>query len=124
LPEEFRPEHPLPPSWIQSASLEKVEVLRKSGPWVKKGLLAGAAVGASLGASARVIHCECRGAGDRMVQAVLVGTMMGGIGALIAKVAKPEQWDPIVDGRVRVSVAPTRGPQEQGLGAAVSVSFR
>ena len=53
----------------------------------------------------------------------MVGGSLGGIGAVIAKMVKPEQWDPIVVERVHVTVAPMLGPRGRGLGASVSLRF-
>lgn len=131
LPEEFRPEHPLPPSWIETTSLRKAQAFREKDPWIGRGFLVGFVPGALFGVFAAGVGCldyerpgPCPGTGGYVLGATLFGTVTGGIGALIAKSAKPERWDPIVDGRVRVSVAPTRGPRGRGLGASIAVSLR
>ncbi len=126
-----QPEYLIHPSWIDTVSLRKAEVFRAKGPLVKKGFLVGFVPGAVFGASVAGIACldyegpgECPGLGGRLAFAAFVGGTTGGIGALIAKIAKPERWDPIVDGGARIIVSPMRGPRGRGLGATVAISFR
>ena len=95
-----------------------------------EGFLLGFVPGALLGAHFVGFACldyegpgTCPGVRGRVMAALLVGGTFGGVGAGIAKVVKPEQWDPIFVERVQVTVAPTLGPRGRGLGASVSIRF-
>jgi hypothetical protein len=124
-----RPEH-RDPVWVSTSSLRRAEVFREKGPLVAEGFFLGFVPGALLGAHYVAFACldyegpgTCPSAGTRLGAALVVGGSLGGIGAVIAKLVKPEQWDPIVGEHVHVTVAPTLGPRGRGLGASVSVRF-
>jgi len=116
--------------WVSTSALRRAEVFRETGPLVKYGFLFGLVPGALLGAHFIAFVCldyegpgTCPSVNDRLRAALVVGGTLGGIGAAIAKLAKPEQWDPIVVQRPRLTVAPTFGPSGRGLGASVSIRF-
>ena len=117
------------PSWVPPSAFWRAEVFRETGPLVKEGFLVGLVSGAVLGAYLIQFACfsedgpDCPGVQDRLIGALVVGGTLGGIGAGIAKVLEPEQWDPIVVERVHVRLAPTLGPRGRGLGASVSIRF-
>ena len=118
------------PWWVSTSALRRAEVFRETGPLVKYGFLFGLVPGALLGAHFVAFACldyegpgTCPDVSARLTAALVVGGTLGGIGAAIAKLAKPEQWDPIVGQRPRVTVAPTFGPRGRGLGASVSIRF-
>ena len=105
-------------------------MFRENGPLVMEGFLLGLVPGAILG-SVLVGFGAWTTKGPVPVRmstpgswaALVVGGSLGGIGAVIAKLVKPEQWDPIVVQRVHVTVAPMLGPRGRGLGASVSIRF-
>lgn len=118
------------PYSIDTSSLRRVDVFREKGPLVKEGFFIGIVPGALFGASIAGIACldyegpgACPGIWGRLVFAAFFGGTTGGIGALIAKVIKPEQWDTVLRGAVRVSLTPIPGPRGRGVGASVAVSF-
>ncbi len=118
------------PSWVPTSALRRAEVFREKGPLVMEGFLVGLVPGAILGAHYAGFACwgydgpdECPGVSGTLIGALVVGGTLGGIGAAIAKMVKPEQWDPIVVERVHVTVAPMLGPRGRGLGASVSIRF-
>jgi hypothetical protein len=118
------------PSWVSTSTLRRAEVFRETGPLVMEGFLFGLVPGAILGAYVSAFACldyegpgDCPGVNGRLMGALVVGGTFGGIGAAIAKLVKPEQWDPIVVERVQVTVAPMLGPRGRGLGASVSIRF-
>jgi len=118
------------PWWVSTSALRRAEVFRETGPLVKYGFLFGLVPGALLGAHFVAFACldyegpgTCPDVTARLTAGLVVGGTLGGIGAAIAKLARPEQWDPIVVPRARVTVAPTFGPRGRGLGASVSIRF-
>jgi len=118
------------PSWVPTSALRRAEVFREHGPLVMEGFLLGFVPGALLGAHFIGFACldyegpgTCPGVRGRLIGALVVGGTLGGVGAGIAKVVKPEQWDPILVERVQVTVAPMLGPRGRGFGASVSVRF-
>jgi hypothetical protein len=117
------------PSWVSTNTLRRAEVFRETGPLVKQGFLIGMVPGAILGMSLPAGGLDVdyegppAGVAGKLVGALIVGATLGGIGAGIAKMVKPEQWDPIVAERVQVTVAPTLGPRGRGLGASISIRF-
>lgn len=118
------------PSWVPTSALRRAEVFREKGPLVKDGFLLGFVPGALLGSVMVGLGClsyegpgHCPTVGARLSGALVVGGTLGGIGAVIAKLVKLEQWDRIVAERVHVTVAPMLGPRGRGLGASVSIRF-
>jgi hypothetical protein len=105
-------------------------VFREAGPLVKQGFLIGMFAGAILGmrlADLGGLDVDYEGPpagfGDKLVGALVLGGTLGGIGAGMAKLARPEQWDPLFVEPVHVRVSPMLGPRGRGIGASVSIRF-
>ena len=124
-----RPEYQ-DPVWVPTGAIRRAEVFREKGPLVMEGFFLGLVSGALLSQHYVGFVCldyegpgTCPDVRTRLWAALVVGGSLGGIGAVIAKLVKPEQWDPVVVERVHVTVAPMLGPRGRGLGAAVSIRF-
>jgi len=115
---------------VSTRAIRRAEVFREKGPLVMEGFFLGLVPGALLAQHFVGFVCldyegpgTCPDVRTRLWAALVVGGSLGGIGAVIAKLVKPEQWDPIVVERVHVTVAPMPGPRGRGLGASVSIRF-
>jgi len=83
------------------------------------GLLAGAAVGALLGASTSCSGCILNSSESAAVGGILLGGVGLVIGAAVGAYGSTDQWKPVPANQVQVSLRPMR----RGVGLSVAVAF-